>query len=102
VFRYRVQAKDADGDTGFRYRLAQSPEGMTITSGYGSIEWRPRRDQGGTHTVEVMVEDADGGQGGQRFEVAVDTSDPATEQAAPPASASTDSGSSENPARSRY
>jgi hypothetical protein len=96
VFRYRVKAEDPDGNTGFRYRLAKAPEGMTITSGYGWIEWKPRRDQGGTHTVEVLVEDADGGQGGQRFEVAVDTSDPATEPAAPPASASIDPASPEN------
>ena len=82
---------------GLRYRLAEAPEGMTISSGYGSIECAPTRDQGGTHTVEVLVEDAVGGQGGQRFAISVDTTDRNAAQAAPPpASASTEAGSAEN------
>ncbi len=36
-----------------------------------SIEWRPRADQAGSHTVEVVVEDPEGGQGIQRFQVVV-------------------------------
>jgi hypothetical protein len=71
VFRYRLEASDPDGDRGLRYRLLSGPEGMTVDPVLGDVEWKPRRDQTGTHTVDVVVEDAAGGSGAQKFEVSV-------------------------------
>jgi hypothetical protein len=99
TFRYRVKARDPDGDTSLRYSLAEAPQGMTISRSSGSIEWRPNREQGGTHVIEVMVEDADGGKGGQRFAISVDTTDT---NAQPPASQSATSSSREDSSRSNY
>jgi hypothetical protein len=71
VFRYRLEARDPDGDRGLRYRLLSAPEGMTLDPVLGEIRWKPRHDQAGTHTVDVAVEDPAGGSGAQKFEVTV-------------------------------
>jgi hypothetical protein len=71
VFRYRLEARDPDGDRGLRYRLLSGPEGMTVDPVLGQVEWKPRRDQTGKHTVDVAVEDPAGGSGAQKFEVTV-------------------------------
>ena len=72
-FRYRVQAEDPDGDRPLRYSLTEAPEGMTVTPTRGEIEWRPKPEQAGTHSIEVVVEDSQGGRTVQRFQVIVDT-----------------------------
>jgi hypothetical protein len=71
VFRYRLEARDPDGDRGLRYRLLSGPAGMTVDPVLGEVQWKPRRDQTGTHTVDVAVEDPSGGSGAQKFEVTV-------------------------------
>ena len=71
VFRYRLEARDPDGDRGLRYRLLSGPEGMTVDPVLGEVQWTPRRDQTGTHAVDVVVEDPAGGSGAQTFEVTV-------------------------------
>jgi hypothetical protein len=71
VFRYRLEATDPDGDRGLRFRLLSGPEGMTVDPVLGEVHWKPRRDQTGTHTVDVAVEDPSGGAGAQKFEVTV-------------------------------
>jgi hypothetical protein len=71
VFRYLLEATDPDGDRGLRFRLLSGPEGMTVDPVLGEVLWRPRRDQTGTHTVDVVVEDPAGGAGAQKFEVTV-------------------------------
>lgn len=72
VFRYTVEAEDVDGDTSFRYRLDKAPDGMTIDPVLGTVEWAPRPNQRGEHTVEVSVDDQNGGVAGQAFTVVVD------------------------------
>jgi hypothetical protein len=69
AFRYQVLAEDPEGDTNLRYRLAQAPNGMTVTAIGGLVEWHPRSEQGGVHPVEIVVEDSAGGQATQRFEL---------------------------------
>jgi len=86
VFRYRVRAEDPDNDSGLQYTLVAAPEGMTISSGYGAIEWKPGPDQSGTHIIEVSVQDREGAQSAQRFEVVVDTGSESTDEETPPAS----------------
>lgn len=84
VFRYRVVATDADGDSA-RFSLAQAPEGMTISAVHGDIEWLPTREQHGNHVVEVVVEDVEGARSSQRFEMVVGDSPDPTDAEVPPA-----------------
>ena len=57
-FSYDVNAKDADPDQTLTYSLVKKPEGMTIDSASGLIEWEPNEEQIGTHDIEVKVEDS--------------------------------------------
>jgi hypothetical protein len=84
VFRYRVQAKDHDGDSPLRFELVSGPPGMTVSSARGEIEWEPRPDQVGRYPVTVQVDDLHGGKTLHRFEVIVggDGSSPASPAAA--------------------
>lgn len=57
-FSYDVNAKDADTDQTLTYSLIKKPEGMTINSSTGLIEWEPKEEQVGTYDVQVKVEDS--------------------------------------------
>ena len=83
VFRYQVRAEDPD-DRRLRISLVKGPEGMAMTPTRDLIEWRPSADQGGTHVIEVAVEDAHGGRSMQRFSIEVDPGSAGTD-APPPA-----------------
>lgn len=60
AYGYDVNATDSDGDT-LIYLLITAPAGMTIDSATGIIAWTPQTSQGGTHPVEIRVEDGRGG-----------------------------------------
>ncbi len=81
-FRYTVTASDPDGDRTLRFRLVKGPEGMTVDSLTGEMQWKPTAAQAGKHEVEVAAEDLQGGSGTQRFELRVGT-DAAPAAAAP-------------------
>ena len=59
IYRYPVKVEDPDSQE-FTFILKQAPEGMRI-SPEGVIEWTPKPDQTGSFTVEIRVEDKDGG-----------------------------------------
>jgi hypothetical protein len=85
VFRYRIEAKDPDGDRFLRFALEQGPEGMTVDARSGLVEWKPGDGQHGRHVIEIRVEDSLGGSDSQRFDLVVGSSndgDPATPPAA--------------------
>ena len=71
VFRYRIEAVDDDGDSPLRYRLVSGPQGMTVSSGRGEIEWAPDEAQAGRHPVTLEVDDLHGGKVLHQFEVIV-------------------------------
>ena len=73
-FRYVVKARDPEGSIDLRYRLAEAPDGMTLSPG-GEVEWHPSTGQKGRFPVEIVVEDADGGRTAQRFELTVGAHD---------------------------
>jgi len=89
-YRYAIEAVDPDGDRTLRYRLAHAPDGMTIDAVGGLIEWKPSAASAGKHTVEVVVDDLQGGSANQIFELSVAVQEPPKDDAktAPPASAS--------------
>jgi len=70
-FRYTVEAVDPDGDRTLRYRLVKGPEGMTVDSLSGLVQWKPSATQTGKQAVEVSVDDLQGGTTSQRFELTV-------------------------------
>jgi hypothetical protein len=71
VFVYTVEAKDPDGERNLHFSLVKAPEGMTIDRLGGEIRWQPTLNQTGKHTVEVAVEDSQGGKDGQQFELTI-------------------------------
>jgi hypothetical protein len=68
-FRYLLEVEDPDGDRALRFRLNQGPDGMTIDDISGKISWVPSADQAGAHPVVVTVEDGQGGEDTQRFDL---------------------------------
>jgi len=96
VYRYQVEAQDPDGDRRLRFRLEQAPAGMTIDPISGALSWTPPPSATGSHNVEVVVDDLQGGEASQRFTVEISEEGPepgASGSAAPapaaPASATT-------------
>ncbi|MBI4149096.1 tandem-95 repeat protein [Candidatus Woesearchaeota archaeon] len=56
TYTYDVEATDPDGDQ-LAYSLRQGPEGMTISTSTGLIQWTPNENQLGTVFVQVQVSD---------------------------------------------
>ncbi|MEL7496446.1 MAG: putative Ig domain-containing protein [Planctomycetota bacterium] len=56
TYLYQVQAEDADQDR-LRFELLNGPEGMTINSDTGRVQWSPTAAQVGTANVEIRVSD---------------------------------------------
>ncbi len=57
-YTYQVKTKDSDLKDKLTYSLTDGPEGMTIDSANGLIEWKPTGTQAGTYDVKVKVEDS--------------------------------------------
>jgi len=72
-FRYTIEAVDPDGDKTLRFHLVKGPEGMTVDSLSGLVQWKPSPTQTGKQAVEVAVDDLQGGTTSQRFELTVGT-----------------------------
>jgi len=70
-FHYAVQTSDPDGDRNLRYRLEQGPPGAQVDPVLGEVTWNATREHVGKHTFEVVVQDGQGGEARQRFDVEV-------------------------------
>lgn len=57
VYRYNVNATDANSDNILTYSLASAPDSMSINAATGLITWTPTSTQAGTHSVSVRVTD---------------------------------------------
>ncbi|MHC4558529.1 MAG: Ig-like domain-containing protein [Planctomycetota bacterium] len=57
-YNYDVSAKDPDTEDKLTYWLTTKPEGMSIDTANGLIEWRPTSAQAGTYDVLVRVTDS--------------------------------------------
>jgi RHS repeat-associated protein len=69
-YEYHVQATDEDGDS-LTYTLITSPTGMTIDSATGLIRWTPDETQIGSHTIEILANDLQGGSPTQSYTLTV-------------------------------
>ena len=58
---YQVTAEDPDGDPLTFTLSPDAPKGMTINPTNGTILWRPRTADVGTHRFTVTISDGDGG-----------------------------------------
>ncbi|NEP56504.1 MAG: tandem-95 repeat protein, partial [Symploca sp. SIO2G7] len=68
AYTYTIEATDTDNDP-LAFSLLNAPTGMTLNGGV--IEWTPDNSQLGIQTVDVLVEDGQGGAATQTFNVAV-------------------------------
>ena len=59
LYVYDARAEDPDGDE-LVYSLESCPEGMTIDSRTGHIEWKIEQGQTGKHTVRIVATDPEG------------------------------------------
>jgi RHS repeat-associated protein len=59
-YTYAAQASDPDPSDILTFSLPSAPEGMTIDSLSGVLQWTPTAGQGGTHAVVVKVHDVGG------------------------------------------
>jgi hypothetical protein len=82
VFRYAIEARDPDGDRELRYHLNAGPDGMTVSPVSGEILWRPSAAHAGVHAVEVVVEDSEGANAVQTFEITIEIEEHETAPAA--------------------
>ncbi len=69
-FNYTVDASDLDGDI-LTYTLSNAPEGMTINSETGEVNWEYGIDDAGEYKIGIEVSDGDGGQIFQELTVTV-------------------------------
>ena len=70
-WQFRVVATDEDPEDHVSYWLEFGPEGMTIDSSSGLINWTPNKDQVGAHDVQVRVTDGKDGTIFQNFTLTV-------------------------------
>ncbi len=63
---YQATAIDPDDDP-LKFRLLESPAGMTIAELTGRIAWTPTTNQIGNYSVVIQVDDGRGGKALQRF-----------------------------------
>ncbi|MCM1981745.1 T6SS effector amidase Tae4 family protein [Lyngbya confervoides] len=69
-YRYQVEAKDPEGDR-LKYRLGKHPAGMSLDENTGELLWTPNTGQLGSHVVELLVQDTQGGVGQQTYTLVV-------------------------------
>ena len=70
AYSYQATATDAENDA-VSYGLGVFPEGMTINSDTGVINWTP--PTGGSYEIEVLVFDAQGGTNKQVFTLEIES-----------------------------
>lgn len=67
-YQYQPIAIDLEEDE-LTYRLSQHPDGMTIDPATGLVSWEPGSDDVSEYTVVIEVEDAEGNQSQQTFQL---------------------------------
>nr|WP_322712654.1 putative Ig domain-containing protein [Nostoc sp. ChiSLP03a]MDZ8213882.1 putative Ig domain-containing protein [Nostoc sp. ChiSLP03a] len=70
LYKYLVQASDIDTDS-LTYNLLNAPDGMTVDSQSGLIQWTPASNQLGQQDITVAVNDGLGGIATQNYTIQV-------------------------------
>ena len=71
TYIYQVRANDPDNDP-IAFSLKSSPKGMEMDKKTGLIRWEIRKEDKGTHSVEIEVSDDSGAKSIQRYTLTVD------------------------------
>jgi hypothetical protein len=71
TYIYQVNANDPDNDP-LTYSLKSGPKGMEIGQKTGLIRWEIRKEDKGTHSIEIEVSDDSGAKSIQRYTLTVD------------------------------
>ena len=71
TYRYAVKANDPDQDPVI-FTLKSGPKGMAIDREKGLIQWEIRKEDKGTHPIEIEASDPEGAKSTQRFTLTVD------------------------------
>ncbi len=70
AYNYQATAVDADGNA-LTYSVIRGPIGLTVDRSSGQVSWNPTSAQLGQSTVELKVDDGNGGSALQTFTIAV-------------------------------
>jgi hypothetical protein len=71
TYRYLVKAHDPDQDP-IVFTLKTGPKGMVVDKDKGLIRWEIRKEDKGTHSIEIEACDPEGAKSTQRFTLTVD------------------------------
>ena len=71
TYLYPVKARDPDNDP-VTFVLKTGPQGMMIDKNSGLVRWEIRKENKGTHSVEIEASDSDGARSLQRYTLTVD------------------------------
>lgn len=71
TYLYQVKANDPDNDP-VTFVLKSGPKGMEIDKNTGLIRWEIRKEDKGTHQIEIEASDNDGARSTQRYVLTVD------------------------------
>jgi hypothetical protein len=68
---YQVKVNDPDNDP-IRFGLKSGPKGMKIDPESGLIHWQIRKEDKGTHSIEIEVSDNEGAKSYQQYTLAIE------------------------------
>jgi len=71
TYFYQVKANDPDSDP-ITFALKSSPKGMEMDKKTGLIRWEIRKEDKGTHSVEIEISDDSGAKNIQRYSLTID------------------------------
>jgi hypothetical protein len=71
TYFYNVKANDPDNDP-ILFNLKSAPKGMEIDKSTGLIRWEIRKEDRGSHTIEIETSDNTGGKSVQRYKLTVE------------------------------
>ncbi|MGB9629501.1 MAG: Ig domain-containing protein [Thermodesulfobacteriota bacterium] len=71
IYIYQVKVEEPDGDA-VQFRLKSGPKGMEIDKNTGLIRWEIRKEDQGTHLIEIEALDSEGARSTQRYTLTVE------------------------------
>jgi len=70
-YLYQVKANDPDNDP-ITFTLKSGPKGMTIDPRSGLLQWQIRKEDKGTHSIEIEISDNEGAKSYQQYSLAIE------------------------------
>ena len=66
-----MKASDPDNDP-VTFTLKSGPKGMGIDPKSGLLQWQIRKEDKGTHPIEIEVSDSEGARSNQQYTLAIE------------------------------